>query len=272
MSCAKKIISPKLLKMAEEIYEEIFHQMTKYERDIVRVAGDCLNVWRIDELRSALLANNVQVLGGPAFANFLRKRTHIFNLESGKVWTKFSSIDSLPSSNITKVIIPAQREAQGVKREIPSLIPDTQGVMPPSIPDTQRFAYDIPPLIPDIYEEIFHRMTTYERDIVRVAGDSLNIWKIDELRNALQANKIPVLGGSALANFLRKRTHIFNLENDRVWTKFSSIDGLPSSNVTNVIIPAPSESRNARKKRKRQDRKNDNGVENKPSESKVRLR
>ena len=246
--------------MTEEICEEIFHQMTKYERDIVRVAGDCLNVWKIDELRTTLLANNIQVLGGPAFANFLRKRAHIFNLENGRVWTKFSSIDSLPSSNITKVIIPARAEAQGVKKEIP-----------PSIPDTQGFAYDIPPLIPDIYEEIFHQMTTYERDIVRVAGDSLNVWRIDELREALQANKIPVLGGSALANFLRKRTHIFNLENDRVWTKFSSISSLPSSNVSNVIIPAPSESRNARKKRKRQDRKNDNGVENKPVESKVRV-
>ena len=91
-------------------------------------------------------------------------------------------------------------------------------------------------LLPEAAEEIFQEMTPYERDIVRVAGDSSNIWRIDDLGDALRSNHVQVLGGPALANFIRKRNHIFNLENGEVWTKFASIDSLPRSKVTNVRI------------------------------------
>jgi len=91
-------------------------------------------------------------------------------------------------------------------------------------------------LLPEAAEEIFQEMTPYERDIVRVAGDSSNIWRIDDLGYALRSNHVQVLGGPALANFIRKRNHIFCFENGEVWTKFASIDSLPSSKVTNVRI------------------------------------
>ena len=88
----------------------IFSHMTEFERDIVRVAGNSSNVWRLHELNNALRANNIEMFGSPGglrnLANFIRKRDHIFNFDRGIIWTRFASIDSLPSSTITNVNLP----------------------------------------------------------------------------------------------------------------------------------------------------------------------
>ena len=91
-----------------------------------------------------------------------------------------------------------------------------------------------------LFLKMFPRMTPYERDIVRVAGNSSMVWRLKDLDTALRANDVEIFGppgGPALANFIKKRIHIFNFKKGEVSTKFASIDGLPSSRITNVYLP-----------------------------------
>ena len=77
----------------------------------------------------------------------------------------------------------------------------------------------------------FLEMSPIEIAVVRVAGDSSNIWKLQDFRTALVENGVKVFGDPPdLPNFLQKRPEMFYFQNDYIWTKYSSLKGLPDVN------------------------------------------
>ena len=77
----------------------------------------------------------------------------------------------------------------------------------------------------------FLEMSPIEIAVVRVAGDSSHIWKLQDFRTALVDNGVKVFGDPPdLPNFLQKRPEMFYFQNDYIWTKFSSLIDLPDEN------------------------------------------
>ena len=63
-----------------------------------------------------------------------------------------------------------------------------------------------------------------EKSIIKVAGDSSKKWHINDLHKAVIEKGVKQFGDDPnhLANFLRRRPHLFDFQNDKVSTKFNN--------------------------------------------------
>ena len=73
-------------------------------------------------------------------------------------------------------------------------------------------------------EDILKSMSDLEKSVIKVAGDSSKKWNINDFIQVLVQNGVKQFRDDSkhLANFLRRRPHLIDFQNDKLSTKFNS--------------------------------------------------
>ena len=148
--------------------------LSDLEKSIIRVAGDSSKKWYINDFLQDLVQNGVKQFGDDSkgFANFLRRRPHLFDFQEDKLSTMFNSEEI---RNMAKA--------------------SDKG-----------------------------NLSDLEKSVIKVAGDNSKKWYINDFLQALVQNGVKRFGDDSkhLANFLRRRRHLFDFQDDKISTKFNS--------------------------------------------------